>query len=176
MAIYRLGVSSPELPAADSYWVAPSAIVLGKVKLQHDASVWFGAVLRGDLESILVGEGSNVQDNAILHTDVGFPLTIGRNCTIGHRAMLHGCTIGDNSLVGIGATVLDGAQIGASCIVGAHALITQGKIIPDRSLVIGSPGKIVRELSAEDIEGIAHAAAHYIENWKRFSAELSKLG
>ena len=175
MAIYGLGMDSPQFPAGGSYWVAPSAIVLGKAKLLHNASVWFGAVLRGDLELILVGEGSNVQDNAVLHTDVGFPLTIGRNCTIGHRAMLHGCTIGDNSLIGIGATVLDGAQIGANCIVGAHALITEGKSIPNNSLVIGSPGKIVREVSAEDIERIAHAAAHYIENWKRFSAELLKL-
>jgi carbonic anhydrase/acetyltransferase-like protein (isoleucine patch superfamily) len=176
MTIYKLGASSPDLPTGTSCWIAPSAIVLGKVRLHHNASVWFGAVLRGDLELILVGEGSNIQDNAVLHTDTGYPLTIGRNCTIGHRAMLHGCTIGDNTLIGIGATILDGAQIGANCIIGAHALITEGKVIPDNSLAIGSPGKIARELSAEDITGIAHAAAHYIENCKRFSAEIFKLG
>lgn len=174
MPVYRLKDRSPILPQAGSFWIAPSADVIGDVLLQLDASVWFGAVLRGDLERIFVGEGSNIQDNAVLHTDAGFPLTIGRGCTIGHRAMLHGCTIGDNSLIGIGATVLNGARIGENCMVGAHALVTEGKVIPDNSLVIGAPGKIARELTADDVKGIAHAAEHYVQNWKRFSAELAK--
>ena len=173
MPTFKLGSYSPDIPT--SAWIAPSAMVIGNVRLEREASVWFGAVLRGDIELIHVGEGSNIQDNAILHTDAGFPLTIGRSCTIGHRAVLHGCTIGENSLVGIGATVLNGATVGANCIIGAHALVTEGKTIPDNSLAIGAPAKVIRELSAEDISGIAHNADHYIENWRRFSAELVRL-
>lgn len=173
MSTFRLGSHAPYIPT--SAWIARSAMVIGNVRLEREASVWFGAVLRGDIEPIHIGEGSNIQDNAILHTDVGYPLTVGRFCTIGHRAVLHGCAIGENSLVGIGATVLSGATVGANCIVGAHALVTEGRAIPDNSLVIGSPAKVVRELSAEEITGIAHNAKHYIENFKRFSAELVGL-
>ena len=173
MSTFKLGCHSPYI--ATSAWIAPSAMVIGNVRLERDASVWFGAVLRGDIEHIHIGEGSNIQDNAILHTDSGFPLTLGGFCTVGHKAMLHGCTFGENSLVGIGATVLNGATIGKNCIIGAHALVTEGKVIPDNSLVIGTPAKIVRELSAEEIIGIAHNAEHYIENFKRFSSELVRL-
>jgi carbonic anhydrase/acetyltransferase-like protein (isoleucine patch superfamily) len=173
MAIYTLDGISPELPEEGAYWIAPSADVMGRVRLERNASVWFGAVLRGDNELISVGAGSNVQDGCVLHTDMGSPLTIGKNCTIGHRAMLHGCTISDNSLVGIGATVLNNAVIGKNCIIGAHALIAEGKIIPDNSLVMGAPGRIVRQLDGESAHRLAKAAESYVRNWKRFSAGLS---
>ena len=144
--IYKLLEKIPEFPNNSDYWVAPDANVIGKVRLMAGASVWFGATLRGDNEWIDIGTGSNVQENSVLHTDIGYPLSIGRNCTIGHKAILHGCTIGDQSLIGMGAIVLNGAQIGRNCLIGAGALITEGKIIPDNSLVVGAPGKVVREL------------------------------
>jgi carbonic anhydrase/acetyltransferase-like protein (isoleucine patch superfamily) len=174
MSVYALDGISPELPPAGSYWIAASAEVIGKVRLETNASVWFNAVLRGDNELILLGEGSNVQDGCVLHTDVGSPLTIGRNCTIGHQAMLHGCTIGDNSLVGIGATILNHAVIGRNCLIGAHALVTEGKTIPDNSLVMGAPGKVVRQLDAEAIEGLAKSAESYVRNWQRYAKGLTK--
>ncbi|MGZ9809764.1 gamma carbonic anhydrase family protein [Pseudoroseicyclus sp. H15] len=168
--IYALGNRTPLV--ADSAWVAPGAHVIGQVELGEDTSVWFGAVLRGDNEPIVVGQGSNVQENAVLHTDMGYPLTIGPGCTIGHKAMLHGCQIGENSLVGMGATVLNGAKIGRNCLIGAGALVTEGKQIPDGSLVIGAPGKVVRMLSDEEIEGLRKSALGYQANARRFSAEL----
>jgi carbonic anhydrase/acetyltransferase-like protein (isoleucine patch superfamily) len=175
MTCYRLGEHVPTVPPEGQYWIAPSASVIGKVILNNNASIWFGAVARGDNDPIEIGENSNVQDNSVLHTDSGVPLTIGDNVTVGHMVMLHGCTIGEGSLVGIGSIVLNGARIGRSCLIGAHALITEGKEIPDFSVVMGAPGKIVRQVSPEQAEGLRAGAAHYVENWKRFRAELSAL-
>jgi carbonic anhydrase/acetyltransferase-like protein (isoleucine patch superfamily) len=175
MAVYALDGISPELPAEGTYWIASSADVIGKVRLARNASVWFHAVLRGDNEWIDVGEGSNVQDGCVLHTDIGAPLTIGTNCTIGHQAMLHGCTVGSNTLVGIGSTILNHAVIGKNCLIGAHTLIAQGKIIPDNSLVMGAPGRVVRELDAAAILELTHAAASYIRNWQRYAKGLTTV-
>lgn len=159
--------------AEGDYFVADSASVIGRVLLKNDASVWFGATVRGDIEPITIGEGSNVQDCAILHTDLGHPLTIGRGCTVGHKVMLHGCTIGDNSLIGINAVVLNGAKIGKNCLIGAGALIPEGKEIPDGSLVIGAPGKVKRELNAEQIAELTASAVRYVNNFKRYKAGLT---
>jgi carbonic anhydrase/acetyltransferase-like protein (isoleucine patch superfamily) len=175
MTAYRLGDRAPTLPEPDEYWIAPNAVVVGKVILKKNASIWFGVVARGDNDPIEVGECSNVQDNSVLHTDAGQPLIIGDNVTIGHMAMLHGCTIGDGSLVGIGSIVLGGARIGRGCLIGAGALITEGKEIPDRSVVMGAPGQVVRELTPEQSAGLAAGAMHYVENWKRFRAGLSAI-
>jgi carbonic anhydrase/acetyltransferase-like protein (isoleucine patch superfamily) len=172
MAVYNLGNVTPELPNDDEYWIAPSASVIGRVILKKNASVWFGATLRGDNDPITVGENSNVQDGSVCHTDHGSPLVIGANVTVGHMVMLHGCTIGDNSLVGIGSIVLNGARIGKNCLIGANCLITEGKEIPDNSLVMGAPGKVVREVSQEQARMLAAGALHYVENWKRFRREL----
>ena len=158
--------------ARGDYWVADNAIVVGSVLLEQDASVWFNAVLRGDNELITVGEGSNVQDGAVLHTDPGCPLVIGRNVTIGHKVMLHGCEIGDNSLIGINAVVLNRVKIGRNCIIGANALITEGKEIPDNSIVMGAPGKVVRALTEDEIKGLEWSARHYVENARRFRDAL----
>jgi carbonic anhydrase/acetyltransferase-like protein (isoleucine patch superfamily) len=175
MNAYSLGDAVPVLPGDDEYWIAPTASVIGNVILKKNASVWFGAVLRGDNEPITIGENSNVQDNSVLHTDLGSPLTIGANVTIGHKVMLHGCTIGDGTLVGMGAIILNGARIGANCVIGANSLITEGKHIPDNSMVMGSPGKVVRTLTDEQAAGMAAGAAHYVHNWKRFKAGLKAL-
>jgi len=172
--IYELDGVAPVL--GQGVWVAPDANLIGKVVLEDLASVWFGCTLRGDNEEIRVGAGSNVQESVICHTDMGFPLTIGANCTIGHRAMLHGCTIGEGSLIGMGATVLNGARIGRGCLIGAGALITEGKEIPDGSLVMGAPGKIVRQLDAEAQARLLKSAEHYRANAARFSAGLKALG
>ena len=158
--------------AGDDYWIAPNATVIGNVKLEKDASVWWNAVIRGDNELITIGEGSNVQDGTIMHTDPGWPLTIGKHVTIGHMAMLHGCTVGDNSLIGIGAVVLNGAKIGKYCIVGGKALITEGKEIPDYSMVMGVPGKVVKTLTQDEAEKYLRGAKHYVANWKRYKANL----
>jgi carbonic anhydrase/acetyltransferase-like protein (isoleucine patch superfamily) len=171
MTTYGLDGIAPEL--ADESWIAPSADVIGRVRLLHQASVWFGAVLRGDNEWITIGEGSNVQDGCVLHTDMGAPLTIGSHCTIGHKAILHGCVIGDNSLIGMGAVVLNHAVIGKNCLIGAHALIAEGKIIPDNSLVIGAPGKIIRTLNVEDAAGLRKSAEGYVRNWQRYAKGLT---
>ncbi len=175
MALYQLDGSKPDLPPDGQFWIAESANVMGRVQLERNASVWFQAVLRGDNELILVGEGSNVQDGCVLHTDMGSPLTIGANCTIGHQAMLHGCTIGEGSLVGIGATILNRAVIGKNCLIGAHALIPEGKVIPDRSLVLGAPGRVVRELDDKAVEGLLRSAAGYVKNWQRFKSGLTQV-
>ena len=172
MTIYALGDSKPQLPPLGEYWVAPSASVIGNVILHTNASVWFGAVLRGDNDPITVGPDSNIQDGSVLHTDMGSPLTLGRGVTVGHKAMLHGCEVGDYSLIGIGAVVLNGVKIGRNCIIGANALITEGKVIPDNSLVVGQPGKVVRERDPAHIAVLQMSAEHYVQNWKRFAAEL----
>ena len=172
MNVYDLDGVRPSCPDDDQYWIAPNAVVLGKVILKKNASIWFGAVLRGDNDPITVGENSNVQDGSVLHTDTGSPLTIGDNVTVGHMVMLHGCTIGDNSLIGIGAIVLNGAVIGRNCLIGAGALITENKVIPDNSMVLGSPGQIVRQVSDKQAAVMAGGAAHYVHNWKRYRAGL----
>lgn len=174
MAIYSLEGRKPTLPVG-FYFVAESAQVIGNVVLGNDAGVWFGAVLRGDNEAIVVGEGSNIQENCVLHTDIGFPLVIGTGCTIGHAAVLHGCSIGDNSLVGMGATVLNGAKIGQNCLIGAGALVTEGKEVPDNSLVVGSPAKVIRTLDHEAETMLKWSAAHYVDNAKRFAKGLTRL-
>ncbi|MBL8556036.1 MAG: gamma carbonic anhydrase family protein [Phenylobacterium sp.] len=176
MAVYNLGNVTPELPNDDEYWIAPTAAVMGRVILKKNASVWWGATLRGDNDPIIVGEGSNIQDGSVCHTDTGSPLTIGANVTIGHMVMLHGCEIGDGSLIGIGSIVLNGAKIGKNCLIGANCLITEGKEIPDNSLVMGAPGKVVRELSPEQAARVALGSAHYVENWKRYRRELVAVG
>src|SRR5210317_257695 len=149
-------------------WVAPNATIIGDVTLEKNTSVWFNAVLRGDIENIFVGEGSNVQDGSVLHTDPGCPLKIGKNVSIGHMVMLHGCTIKDDTLIGIGAIILNKAVIGKNCIIGANSLIAENKKIPDGSLVIGSPGKIIRQLKEEEIKAVKENAEHYVKNWKNF--------
>ena len=174
MTLLALDGLAPTLPAGFC-WVADNASVIGNVELSNDVGIWFGAVIRGDNERIAIGRGSNIQDLAVLHTDPGFPLTIGAGCTIGHRAMLHGCTIGDNSLVGMGATILNDARIGRNCLIGAAALITEGKDIPDCLLVVGAPGKVVRELNAEDIARLTRSAEHYVRNARRFTAGLKPV-
>ena len=172
MALYELDGVKVETPGEGTYWVAPNAVLLGKVRLEQDASVWFGAVLRGDNELITVGARSNVQDGCVLHTDPGFPLTIGSDCTIGHMVMLHGCTIRRGSLIGIGSIILNGAKIGEECLIGANTLIAEGKEIPPRSMVLGSPGKIIRQLSDDDVKRFSGAAGRYVTNWKRFASGL----
>lgn len=167
---YRLGDDRVEM--AEGCWIADSAVVIGKVRLEKNANVWFNAVLRGDNELILIGENSNVQDGAIMHTDPGSPLTLGKNVTVGHKAMLHGCTVEDNSLIGINAVVLNGAKIGRNCIIGANALVPEGKEIPDGSLVMGSPGKVVRQLTEQQQQMITAGAAHYVHNAQRYQREL----
>lgn len=173
MTLYALEGHAPQL--ADSAWAAPDANLIGKVVLEEDASVWFGCTLRGDNEEIRVGAGSNVQENVVCHTDMGYPLVIGQGCTIGHKVMLHGCTIGDNSLVGMGATILNGARIGRNCLIGAGALITEGKEIPDGSLVMGMPAKVVRALDDEAIRRLEASALHYQQNARRFAEGLAPL-
>ncbi len=169
--IYTLGDRVPEF-RGDDYWVADNAVVIGSVVLEQNASVWFNAVIRGDNDVITVGENSNIQDGSVLHTDGGFPLTVGKNVTVGHQVMLHGCTIGDNSLIGINSVVLNGAKIGKGCLIGANCLIPEGKEIPDGSLVMGSPGKVVKELPPEAIKGLEMSAMHYVENFKRYKQDL----
>lgn len=175
MAIYALGDVTPVFPETGNYWVAPDAQVMGNIVLKENASVWFGAVLRGDNDPIVIGENSNVQDGAVMHTDIGCPLTLGANVTVGHQAMLHGCTVGHNSLIGIGATVLNGAKIGRNCLIGAHALVGEGKEIPDNSMVLGMPGKVVRELGEDNEKMMLLSANIYVENWKRFKETLKEI-
>jgi|TARA_B110000438_G_C15767072_1_gene630135 carbonic anhydrase/acetyltransferase-like protein (isoleucine patch superfamily) len=153
-------------------WVAPNAVIIGDVTLEKNTSIWFNATLRGDIENIKIGEGSNIQDGSVLHTDPGFSLCVGKNVTVGHLVVLHGCSIDDNSLIGIGAVILNNAKIGKNCIIGAKALITENKEIPDNSLVIGSPGKIIRKVTIEEVESIKKNAIHYQENWKKYSKSI----
>jgi len=170
--IYKLGEHEIEITGEDFY-VAESASVIGKVRLANDTSVWFGAVLRGDNESITVGENTNVQECAVIHTDPGFPCILGSNVTIGHQAMLHGCQVGDNSLIGINAVVLNGAKIGRNCLIGANALVTENQEIPDGSLVIGSPAKPIKQLTTAQIQKLKESAEHYVTRFKRFKRDLS---
>lgn len=175
MPIYRLGESYPILPPEEHFWIAPTASIIGNVILGRDVGVWFGAVLRGDNEPLQIGDRTNIQDNAVLHSDAGQPLTIGEGCTIGHASIVHGCTIGDNCLIGMGATVLNGAKIGANSLIGANALITEGKEFPEGSLIVGAPAKAVKTLDQETIAKLRKSAQHYIENWKRFSKDLVQI-
>ncbi|MFN7102233.1 MAG: gamma carbonic anhydrase family protein [Pseudorhizobium sp.] len=175
MPLYALGQAEPKTPGPDRYWVAPNATVIGDVDIGEDVGIWFGAVLRGDNEPILLGAGTNIQEGVIIHNDVGYPVSIGRGCTIGHRAIIHGCVIGDNSLIGMGATILNGARIGNNCLVGANALVTEGKTYPDNTLIVGSPAKAIRTLDDEAVAALRRSAAHYVERWKLFKQELREL-
>jgi carbonic anhydrase/acetyltransferase-like protein (isoleucine patch superfamily) len=175
MPLYALGEDEPQLPENGDFWVAPGAHVIGKVRLGAGVGVWFGAVVRGDNELIDVGSGTNLQEGVTIHTDPGFPVTIGENCTIGHHAIIHGCTIGDNSLVGMGATILNGAKIGRNCLVGANALVTEGKEFPDNSLIVGAPAKAIRTLDDKAAQSLTRSAEHYVENWRRFSRDLREI-
>ena len=175
MTLYALDDASPTLPEDGNVWVAPDANVIGRVILESGTSVWFGSTLRGDNEPITVGTGTNVQENCVMHTDTGYPLDIGPNCTIGHQAMLHGCSVGEGALIGMGATVLNGAKVGRFCLIGAGALVTEGKEIPDFSLVVGAPGEVVRELGEGAREMLLASAAHYRENARRFRDGLRAL-
>jgi carbonic anhydrase/acetyltransferase-like protein (isoleucine patch superfamily) len=173
MALYELDGMAPQVAA--SAWVADNAQVVGDVVLGDESSVWFGATLRGDTETITVGRGSNIQDGSVLHADVGFPMTLGENVTVGHQVMLHGCTIGEGSLIGIGAVVLNGAKIGKHCLVGAGALVTEGKEFPDGSMILGSPARVAKSLTPEQIEGLRMSAKHYTDNAARYRKTLKKI-
>ena len=175
MTLYALGEIKPTLPEDGDFWIAPDANLIGRVAIESGASVWFGSTLRGDNEPITVGRGSNVQENCVLHTDPDTPLIIGPDCTIGHKAMLHGCVIGAGSLVGMGATILNGARIGAGCLIGAGALITENKVIPDRSLVMGAPGRVVRTLDDAAAADLLASAERYRAKMRRYRAELSPV-
>ena len=173
MAIYELDIHTPQID--DSAWVADNAQVMGEVEMAAHSSVWFSAVVRGDSAKITIGEGSNVQDGSVLHADTGMPLVIGKHVTVGHLVQLHGCTVGDESLIGIGAIVLNGAKIGKNCLVGAGALVTEGKEFPDGSMILGSPAKAVRQLTPEQIQGLRRSAQHYMNNAERYKAGLKKI-
>jgi carbonic anhydrase/acetyltransferase-like protein (isoleucine patch superfamily) len=173
MPIHSLDSDTPELPPAGQFWLAPDAHVIGKVRLGVDVGIWFGAVLRGDNELIDIGARSNIQEHSMLHTDMGHPLVVGAGCTIGHRAILQGCVVGDNALIGMGAIILNGAKIGANCLVGAGALVTEGKEFPDGSLIVGSPARAIRTLDDTALERIKGSADGYVRNWKRFAAGLN---
>lgn len=173
MPLYALGSIEPVTPAKDRYWIAPDAHVIGDVELGEDVGVWFGAVLRADNAQIRIGAGSNIQEGAVIHVDPGYPVTIGKGCTIGHRAIVHGCTIGDNSLIGMGATVLNGAVIGNNCLIGANALVTEGKVFPDNSLIVGAPAKAIRVLDETAIAGLRLSAESYVRKWQLFATSLS---
>jgi carbonic anhydrase/acetyltransferase-like protein (isoleucine patch superfamily) len=175
MPLYALGNDEPQLPADDDCWLAPDSHVIGKVRLGPGVGIWFGAVLRGDNELIDIGAGTNIQEGTMIHTDMGYPATIGMNCTIGHHAIIHGCTIGNNSLVGMGATILNGARIGSKCLVGANALVTEGKEFPDNSLIVGSPARVIRTLDDKAAENIRKSAESYVANWQRFKRDMRQL-
>ena len=176
MPIYELDGQAPDFPGADEYWIAETAVLIGRVRLKKETSVWFGAVLRGDNEWIELGERSQIQDNATLHTDPGFPMVIGSNCVIGHNVILHGCTIGDNSLVGMGAIMLNGSKIGTNCLVGAGAVVTEGKVFPDNSLIVGSPARVIRTLDDKLAAMIRGGADVYVKRSKQYAKTLKKVG
>lgn len=176
MPLYALDGIAPEHDGPGTCWIAPDAHVIGRVRLGRDVGIWFGAVIRGDNELIAIGRGTNIQEGAMLHTDMGFPMTLGPDCTIGHHAILHGCTIGEGALVGMGATILNGAVIGAHSLVGANALVTEGKEFPPNSLIVGSPAKVVRTLDEASAERLRASAHNYVANWKRFAAGLVAIG
>ena len=176
MAIYELDGQAPELPANGKFFIADTAVVIGKVRLLENASVWFGAVLRGDNEWIEIGENSNIQDNTTCHTDLGFPLTIGKGCTVGHNVVLHGCTVEDGALVGMGSIVMNGARIGRNSIVGAGTVITEGKEFPEASLIIGAPARVIRTLDPAQVAKMGSAAGFYVGNGPRYRKGLKKIG
>jgi carbonic anhydrase/acetyltransferase-like protein (isoleucine patch superfamily) len=175
MPIYALDGQSPEFPAQGTYWVADTAVLIGKVRLKQEASVWFGAVVRGDNEWIELGERSQIQDNATLHTDPGYPMTIGSNCVIGHNVIMHGCTVGDNSLIGMGAIMLNGVKIGKNSLVGAGALVTEGKQFPDNSLIVGAPARAIRSVDDKIMAMIREGADIYVRRWKRYAKGLKRI-
>jgi len=169
MSLYSIDGIQVELPQDGEYWIAPNAVIIGKVKLGKLSSVWFGAMIRGDNDLIHIGNRTNIQDGSVLHTDKGFPMEIGEGCTVGHMAMLHGCTIGANTLIGIGSTILNGARIGKNCIIGAHSLVPEGKEIPDNSLVMGTPGRVMRDVSDEQADELKELSQHYVDNLVRYN-------
>lgn len=175
MPVYSLDDLVPTLPENGKYWVAPDAYVIGQVQIGDGVGVWFGAVVRGDNEPITIGQDTNIQEGAMVHSDPGFPVTIGSGCTIGHHAIVHGCFIGDNSLVGMGATVLNGAKIGANCLIGANALVTEGKVFPDNSLIVGSPARAIRTLDDATVTVMRSSAKNYVSNWQRFAKGLRQI-
>jgi carbonic anhydrase/acetyltransferase-like protein (isoleucine patch superfamily) len=175
MTLYSLAGHRPKTPDPGRYWIAPNATVIGKVELGEDVGIWFGAVLRGDNEPIVIDRATNIQEGVMVHTDPAFPVSIGEGCTVGHHAIIHGCTIGDNSLIGMGATILNGAKIGRNCLVGASALVTEGKEFPDGSLIVGAPAKAIRTLDDAAIEGLRRSAKNYVANWQRFARDLQRL-
>ncbi|MBB3656441.1 carbonic anhydrase/acetyltransferase-like protein (isoleucine patch superfamily) [Rhizobium sp. BK650] len=175
MAIYALGDVRPKLPQSGTFWIAPDAHVIGDVELAEEVGIWFGAVLRGDNEPISIGKTTNLQEGVMVHTDPGFPTTVGENCTFGHHAIIHGCTIGNNSLIGMGATILNGAKIGHNCLVGANALVTEGKEFPDNSLIVGAPAKAIRTLDEAAAAKITQSARKYVGNWQRFARDLKRI-
>lgn len=174
MPLYALDGVAPQIHP-DVGWIAPTAVLVGDVHVGADVGIWFGVVARGDIEPIRIGARSNVQENCVLHTDTGYPLDIGDNVTVGHGAIVHGCTIGDNTLIGMGATVLNGARIGRNCLIGANALVTENKVIPDNSLVMGAPAKVVREIDAAGVEALAASAERYVRNARRFAASMRPI-
>ncbi|RUU54400.1 gamma carbonic anhydrase family protein [Mesorhizobium sp. M2C.T.Ca.TU.002.02.1.1] len=175
MPVYAIDGKAPEFEDADTNWIAPDATLIGNIRIGRNVGFWFGVVIRGDGEPITIGADTNVQEHTIMHTDPGFPLTIGKGCTIGHRALLHGCTVGDNSLIGMGAVVLNGARIGNNSLVGAGALVTENKVFPDNSLIVGSPAKVIRTLDEAAVERLRVSAAHYVANAERFKAKLKAV-
>ncbi len=175
MPVYALGDKSPQLPPPDRHWIAPGAHVVGDVRIGLDVGIWFGAVLRGDNDPISIGAGTNIQDGVMIHTDLGFPADIGEGCTIGHHAIIHGCRIGNNSLVGMGATILNGAVIGNNCLVGANTLVSEGKQFPDNCLIVGTPARVVRTLDDVAVARLRLSAENYVRNWQRFSRDLTPV-
>jgi len=175
MAIYELDSKRPMLPKKGNYWIAPNATVIGDVTLHEKASVWFNTVIRGDAEPIIIGKKTNIQDSSVLHNDYGFPLVIGEGVTVGHQVMLHGCTIGNNSLIGIGAVILNGSKIGNNCLIGSKTLIPEGKVIPDNSMVVGIPGRVIKTIDSDMEVFLKASADHYCENWKLFFNKLKLI-
>jgi len=175
MTVYALGAHSPQLPEVGDYWIAPTAAVIGRVVLKKDASVWYGATLRGDNDPIIIGVGSNIQDNSVIHTDDGEPVTVGDNVTVGHNVILHSCTIGDGSLIGMGAILLSRCVIGKNCLVGAGALVTEDKVFPDNSLIVGSPARVIRTLTEAEIAKMQRGAPGYVANWRRHAANIAQI-
>lgn len=175
MALYALDDQAPKTPASGRFWVAPGAHVIGRVEIGEDVGIWFGVTIRGDNEWITLGARTNIQENTMIHTDWGFPVSIGEGCTIGHGAIIHGCSIGDNSLVGMGATILNGARIGRNCLVGANALVTEGKEFPDNSLIVGAPAKAIRTLDDDSVAKLRLSAENYVKNWQRFAGGLREI-
>jgi carbonic anhydrase/acetyltransferase-like protein (isoleucine patch superfamily) len=174
MPIYELDGIAPTWPEGEA-WIAPDAVLIGKVRLEANASIWFGSVLRGDNELIHIGEGSNIQDACVLHTDPGYPLTVAQGCTVGHSVILHGCTVGENTLIGMGSTIMNGASIGRNCIIGANSLISEGKTIPDGSLVLGAPGRVIRKVADQEAEMLKRSAAVYQARWRQYASGLKIL-